>query len=155
MILTKKIRLVDINPDLLREQLAAAISVTVVIGTHGFDRVSRRFATVALAPKPVVTKGGVVTDSADIGEVRIATEVAMSAADDTAFATTLSAHDQTQLTQEQRREDKDASALAILSTNLQRATWDGLNNLQKFNVLRRGIQLLLRENTQKDLDTDD
>lgn len=156
---TKKTRLTDINPNKLTEEIKAALSVPLAgVGYHGFVRKSLRLSEIAADRTLVVRRkdqDGLFEDFAEIGEIRLHTESALKRADDDAAAAAISAHDMSLLTQEQEREDKDAVELPLTSNKLKRAAWALLSDLDKMETLRRGIQLLLRDNRSSDTDTDD
>ncbi len=154
----KKIRLSDINPGRLTEELVAAVSVPINAAYHGFEQVTRRLFTVRGEPNLVTRRkdqDGLFEDFADPGEMRLRTEAPLSVADDAAADAAIAAHDETQLSVAQQREDKDASQLEATARMLQRANWDALSNAERLEGLRRSCMLLFREQHFDDLDTDD
>jgi len=156
---TKKTRLTDINPQKLTEELVAALSVPLIgVGYHGFVRESRRLFKVATSQINVTHRedpSGIFDDNAEIGEMRLHTDVVLSTADNTAADTTISSHNETQLTREQSREDKDTAQLSTAANKLKRANWVPLSNADRMEALRRNLMLLHRDNQFTDFDTDD
>ncbi len=163
MITEKFIELKNFNRDLLGEELAALVLAEPISDPHlaGFVKLTARTVEPAPSLVAIVTNKGIVTDSAEPGEIRINVETALAGADLTTLAAAFAVHDSTQLSTEQQRADKDETGLPLLLEDLERAKWDAVpGNQQVVNsahieTLRRAVQFLFRDHSSANIDTDD
>ena len=150
----------DFNPDRLREDFGALASLFNSMSWAGFAQIGDRQYTPNPARKLVAVSvvNGVRTENfADPGELRFTTSRTLTSIEETQLDGLLSAHDWTQLSAEQVRQDTDKAELdALLGTERQiykdhLAAWDGYNNIEKaaatkemFQIVGKVLRLFIR-----------
>lgn len=150
----------NVNPEKFGEELASSLGIQFSVTFAGFKQSpTDPHVMIRNSGKEIIGRRkdstGNTFDLADPGEIRFLTESPLTPAENTTLDGLVSAHDPTVKSREQRREDNDAVALAIVTDNLKAANWAGLTNGQKTETLRRACQLLFRNVLFKDLDTND
>ena len=149
------------NDSRIIEELNALSLTFATITWAGFLRPVGRVRAPTTGPTEVGRKveNGVTTiDTADPGELRFVTSVALTGAQQTALDAALVSHDSTQLSAEQVREDQDEVDWAVLEGSItdykaHLLAWDGYNNLQAkaaskemLTSLGKAVRLLIRQN---------
>ena len=151
----------DFNSDRLREDFGALASLLNSISWAGFTQVGDRQYTPNAARKRVgvrVENSVRVEDFADPGEIRFSTSQTLTPAEETQLNNVFVAHDWTQLSAEQVRQDTDESDLdALLATERQiykdhLRDWDAYTSQQKadatkamFLSLGKVLRIFLRQ----------
>lgn len=151
MALYTKIALKNFNVSLVMESLRATYGtvpdgVTPVIasvGFAGFDRLDERVRT----PKAIRTEVGYSSntgaDFADPGELRISTSRDLTQAEEISLDAVLLSHVSTSLTAEQVRQDQDEADWTQMIADF--PNWDTANTVQRMNMLKRAIRLIIRK----------
>lgn len=139
-----------INVDRLLEELATLTIPPAGFGIAGYHRLDDRRYEANTAPTVIGqrSENGVVTeDIAQPGELRFRYAVALSAPQDAALVGALAAHNATQTSGEQQRQDLDEQEITGLLQDFQdlaSAPFALLNNAQRFELLRRVLRRQIR-----------
>ncbi len=132
-----------INSSLLQVEISAALPMTG-ISWRGFIRseTNQRWMEPFPEASRRVGRSNGVEDFANRGDLRLRFDRDLTGPEDTQLDGILTAHDHTQLTQRQQRQEQDNTDTDILKTRL--SEWDTLNNNQRWNVVRRMLRMIIR-----------
>jgi len=114
----KVVELKNFNRDLLREELTASALPFVSVALAGFERINQFVGAPTSEPR-LVFKDGVrnIEDFAEPGELRFEFVTALTASEEVGLGSLLLAHDSTQRTVKQQRQERDVSDLDTLVAN--------------------------------------
>ncbi len=135
-----RIVLKNFNRDLLIEELAASALPFITANLYGFERLNRFVGAPASAPRLISGDGNnpANNDFAQPGEIRFEFTTALTIPEGTALDNLLTAHDSTQRTNEQQRQNQDQTDVDTLIANF--PNFDRFSNAQ----FRAFVKLLAR-----------
>ncbi len=143
MVTTIKIANKNINLELLFEELGIAVPATSFgLLMAGFHKLNTRVYEPNATTQVIATSTGQPDDTADPGELRFKHSVVLTAPAEAALDATLTAHDGSQTTAEQDRQDLDNTEAAqlLLDFNI----FDGMTELQRLVVYKRMLRAIVR-----------
>ena len=137
----------NFNRDLLIEELAASALPFIQADFSGFKRIDQYVGAPVIESRLILRKrnndGTYLEDFAQPGEIRFEFSTALTAAEATALDSLLSAHDATQFTTEQTRENQDITDMDTLVDNY--PNFDSFNNAQFRKFVKTLARVVIRE----------
>jgi hypothetical protein len=132
----------DLNPERLKEEMAAAGVPAQGATLAGFTRINARLYQPFASTQVIATHTGQPDTTAEPGEIKLKFDTAPTAPQETTLDGLLVAHDATNLSSAQQNKDTDLAAIPALVNAWN--NWDTFTPSQKDNANRQAQRLIAR-----------